>query len=92
MSEYSSRGLGVFDSFFIAGETSNQLFGAISSYNTFLSSYLGVRQRVTMLRYDFSRLEANVAAVLANMPQYPDEGSLIIIDDKIFVKFSFDAQ
>jgi hypothetical protein len=43
-----------------------------------------------MLRYDFSTLEENgAAAVLLAMPQYPDEGSLKIIDDKIYVKFSF---
>jgi hypothetical protein len=90
MENYNISPLAAFNGFTIAGESSNQLFGVMSSYNTYLNSYLGLRQHVLLLPNDFSIIEENgAAAVLAAIPQYPDEGSLIIIDDKIYVKFSY---
>jgi hypothetical protein len=78
-----------FDDFEIIGVHGRRLFGEIYTYHAYLKNYLGLRQRISLNREE-NIAEAEVAAVLLAMPQYPDPGSLIIIDDKIYVKFSYD--
>jgi hypothetical protein len=77
------------DDFEIIGVHGDRLFGEIYTYHAFLNNYLGLPNPINLNREE-SIKEAEVAAVLAEMPQYPDEGSITIIDGKIYVKFSYD--
>jgi hypothetical protein len=77
-----------FDSFEIIGVHGSRLFGGIYTYHAFLNNYLGLRHPITINREE--NVTAAEAAFLAAMPQYPDEGSIAIVDGKIYVKFSYD--
>ncbi|MDR0219872.1 MAG: glucosyltransferase domain-containing protein [Lachnospiraceae bacterium] len=77
-----------FDSFEIIGVHGGRLFGEIYTYHAFLNNYLGWRNPVHLSREENIK-EADVAALLREMPQYPDEGAIAIINDRIYVKFSY---
>jgi hypothetical protein len=81
--------LAAFDGFELTGVHGGRLFGGIYTYHAFLGNYLGLRHHITLNREENVQ-EAEVAAVLAAMPQYPDEGSIAIVDGKIYVKFSYE--
>jgi hypothetical protein len=87
--EVQRTALEAFDSFEIIGVHGGRLFGEIYTYHAFLNNYLGLRHPIILIREENVE-EAEVAALLLDMPQYPDEGSLKIINDKIYVKFSYD--
>jgi hypothetical protein len=65
------------------------MFGMINSYHVYLNNYLGLRHKIDLKLFEHVE-EAPVAAVLVEMPQYPDPGSIAVIGEKIYVKFSFD--
>jgi hypothetical protein len=76
------------DDFELIGVHGDRLFGQIYTYHAFLNNYLGLRHPITVNREE-NITEAEVAAVLMAMPQYPDEGSIAMVDGKIYVKFSY---
>jgi hypothetical protein len=85
MEDYQST-LTEFDSFEVIGAYSWRLVGNLFAYDPYLRNYLGLRQSVTNIWYDSEK--ADIPTVLMDMPQYPAKGSIMIINDKIYVKLS----
>jgi len=88
--EYYQRPFPQLDEIQMTGILSVDLFGNILSYDKFLSRFLGLTQPVTHIR-DGMVKDDEIAAILKDMPQYPNSGSISIIDDKIIVKFSYNT-
>jgi hypothetical protein len=72
----------------------------LSAYNfpTFLRNYLGFTQQIEW-QEDRALVDPQISAVMTGMPQYPDDGSIALVDDVIYVNFpdkpeslSFDSQ
>ena len=71
----------------LTGAVGTELFGDWS-YPFFLSRYLNFTQEVFFLR-DGIVSEPEIAAVVSEMPVFPDSGSVLFIRDKIYVKLSY---
>ena len=59
------------------------------AYPDYLRRYLNFTQPVHWAQFATYKSKPEVAAILAEMPEYPDEGSIALIGDYIYVKFEF---
>jgi len=78
------------------GVTGPELFGCFS-YAYFLRNYLNFTQNVEHMRF-YHTLVGMVSGdkeiikamyITRNMPVYPDSGSIVIVDDTIYVRFAY---
>jgi hypothetical protein len=88
--ENAGNPLSIFEDIQMIGVLGNEYFGDIFTYGVYLNRYLGLRQKVVLVRDE--KVEDNEAArQLPEMPKYPDAGSIRIIADKIYVNFSYNS-
>ena len=82
--------LSIFAGIKMIGVLGEEIFGDIYTYGVYLHQYLGLRQKVILVR-DEKIDDAEAARQLLTMPKYPDAGSIRIIADKIYVNFSYNS-
>lgn len=70
----------------ITGARGADLFGSWA-YPFFLQRFLNITQHIEFLS-DGVVADDEIAAILAEMPLYPDYGSIVFIDSRIFVNFA----
>jgi len=76
------------DDFKLTGASSGDNLLFHYSYDIYLTRYLGFPNPMTYL-YDGVLEDPVIAAELKQLPRYPDDGSIVVIDEVIYVHLSY---
>ena len=60
-------------------------------YPDFLKRYLNFTQPVEWMQSGVIE-DSEISAIVEGMPEYPDDGSIALIEDKIYVKFNYNPE